>query len=495
MRIALEPDWREIVSRVNDFFSNQRVEAWATGGFIRDCLLGIPSRDLDVTIDADPRNGGKELAAVLGARFVLLDEQRGHVRLLLRSGSGVVDLMPLRAPTIEADLRLRDYTINALAAPLASLASDFVMIDPTGGVFDLDARLVRCTGEEALVDDPLRLLRGVRIANELGFALESRTKGIIAAHAGLIDQPAAERTRDELTRVFNSAEAAPGIRLLDDLGLFPRLFQEMEPARGFEQPKEHAYDVLGHSFAAVHFLDVLVSEHAVGEEMEQALWREFWTGLTWQGARSYLEHRVAPGMTRRGLIKLCGLLHDIGKPGTRTFDAEGRMRFFGHSDAGARLAGGLMRRLRFSRRETGIVRAMIEAHLRPVQLTQSPGGYPGRRAVYKFFRDTGDAGIDTLFLSLADHLATAAHRISLAGFRRHVSLVDHMISVRFSQEEVVKPPRLVTGDDLCATLGIEPSPLVGSLLEAIREARAAGEVQTREDALELARRLLPELSE
>jgi poly(A) polymerase len=189
-------------------------------------------------------------------------------------------------------------------------------------------------------------------------------------------------------------------------------------------------------------------------------------------------------------LKLAGLLHDVAKPETKTFDDTGRMRFFGHADVGAQVCGRVLRRLRFSAREVALVQTMVKAHLRPVQMAQQ--GPPSRRALYRYFRDCGDAGIETLFLSLADHLGTVGPRVSESGWRQHVALVNYILSKRFQEEETVSPPRLLGGDELMAELDLPPGPQVGRLLETLREAQAAGEISTREQALALARAALRE---
>ena len=147
-----------------------------------------------------------------------------------------------------------------------------------------------------------------------------------------------------------------------------------------------------------------------------------------------------------------------------------------------------MHRLRFSSRETALVGEMIDAHMRPVQMAQQ--GAPSRKAIYRFFRDTGEAGIDTLFLSLADHLGTAGPRVDMENWRRHVAVIDYVLRMRLEERVVVEPPKLVDGDDLMSALGIPPGPRLGELLELVREAQAAGAVITRDDAIALARREL-----
>lgn len=489
--LRLEPPVRSLLAKLAAFFSSRGAEAYAAGGFLRDALLGLPLHDIDVVTTADPLTLAPELASAFQARWFPLDEERRLIRILLPDLDLHLDLQPQRGG-IEADLMRRDYTIDAMAVLLPDAAADTVsVLDPTGGLADLEAGQVRAVTEEALQEDPLRLLRGVRLAAQLDFRIEPATAGVIRRYAALISTVAAERQRDEIVRILSTVRAGRGLRLLDEVGLVPHIFPEMEPARGAEQPKEHYWDVLGHSLAAVDALDALLAPQEPPNEPARSLWRDVWSAFGWwQGAAHYLAEEVAPGSRRASILKLAGFLHDIGKPATRTFDETGRMRFFGHQHVGANVAASLMRRLRFSSRETAMVRAMVAAHLRPVQMAQQ--GPPTRRAIYRFFRDTGEAGIETLLLSLADHLATVGPRLNPIGWSQHVALVSYILEKRFADDGVVSPPKLLGGDELMAALGLSPGPLVGRLLEAVREAQAAGEVRTTQEALALAARLAAE---
>ena len=490
-RITVAPDQRQLLARLTAFFDARGAPVHATGGFLRDALLGLTPRDLDLAVAGDSLAVGRALADELGAHFFALDEGRGHVRIVLPDGDVAIDLTPVPG-TIDDDLRRRDFTIDALGASLSQAAAGAVeVIDPTGGLADLEARLVRATSEEALRADQLRPLRGARIAAQLGFEIEPSTREMISRLAAPVAEAAPERQRDELMRMLAAPRAATGIRLLDDLGLLSAVLPELDVTRGVEQPKEHHHDVFGHSIAALEALDALLADEPPADGRSDRLWRELWGALEWwDGGHEYFREPVVAGTLRRALVKLCGLLHDIGKPATKTFEESGRMRFFGHSDTGAEIAGQLMRRLSFSRRERDIVERMIEAHLRPVQMAQDRA--PTKRAVYRYFRATGEAGVDTLFLSLADHLGTVGPNVSWEGFRAHVAVVSHILHLRFVDEDVTSPPKLVSGNDLMRELGLEPGALLGELLETVREAQAAGEVSTREEALALARQQLSE---
>jgi len=157
------------------------------------------------------------------------------------------------------------------------------------------------------------------------------------------------------------------------------------------------------------------------------------------------------------------------------------VRFLGHADKGAVIASGILERLRFSAKEIKLVEIVVRHHLRPMQMSHE--GLPSSRAIYRYFRDTGDAGIDTLFLSLADHLATRGPRLNLAHWQEHVQIVEYILAQRFQEKSVVVPPKLIDGHDLINIFGVSPGPGIGKLLEAVREAQASGEITTREEAL------------
>ncbi len=187
------------------------------------------------------------------------------------------------------------------------------------------------------------------------------------------------------------------------------------------------------------------------------------------------------------LLKLAGLLHDIAKPQTKSIEENGRMRFLGHAKEGACVVEGIMERLRFSARETDMVSKMVEHHLRPGQMG---GEVPSRRAIYRYFRDIGDVGIDTIFLNLADHLAARGPKLELDNWREHTHSLAFVLEERYREESVVALPKLISGHDLIDIYGMAPGPQIGELLEVVREAQADGDVSTREGALSFVQKRL-----
>ena len=360
--------------------------AWLVGGTVRELLSGASPADLDIAVPAGALDLGRVLAARLGGAFVVLDERRGACRVAWRAQ---VDIVDFRAPTLDGDLRARDFTVNALAAPMAALVRDgrAPVTDPTGGLADLATRTVRLAGPRALADDPVRILRGVRLGLRPGWRLDPGVaEASRAAAAPALAAVAGERVRDELVAILAGAGAGAGLRRLDAVGAMAVLVPESLAMRATPQPLPHHFDVWEHSLRTVDAADVLVARAAALEPGGEAL-------------AAHLGERLGAGMTRAEALKLAALLHDVAKPETRT-EVGGRVRFLGHDVLGAERAAVIAGRLRLPRRAAGVVERLVRHHLRPMHLAQA--GPLTRRARYRFFRDLADEARDVLLLATAD---------------------------------------------------------------------------------------------
>jgi poly(A) polymerase len=270
--------------------------------------------------------------------------------------------------------------------------------------------------------------------------------------------------------------------MLDETGLFDALLPEVAAGKGVEQPREHAYDVFEHNLRTVGALDVMLAGTPPG--MADWVWTAVWDAFAWRSheVRDYFAGELTAGHTRAALLRLGGLLHDVAKPQTRARQPDGRIRFFGHSEEGARVAAEMLRAYRFPAREVRWVALLVEEHLRPVQLA-ALGEVPTRRALYRFFRDLGDAAQAVLFLSLADAYAARGPMMTPDAWRRQVAYMNSLLVRSFEDAGIVHPPRLLTGYDIMSALSLTEGPAVGRLLAALEEAQAAGEVRDRDEAL------------
>jgi poly(A) polymerase/tRNA nucleotidyltransferase (CCA-adding enzyme) len=446
---------------------------WLVGGALRELLAGGTPGDLDLAIAGGALELGRRLADRLDAAFVVLDAARGAARLLRRSDGLALDLVDLRAPTLDGDLRARDFTVNALAAPVGDLLrGEAEVVDPTGGLDDLRARIVRPCGPGAIADDPVRALRGVRLAMRGGWRLHPAAEAAIRAAAPLVARVAPERLRDELVGILAEPAGAGGLRALDRLGVLPVLLPESLPMRGTVQPLPHRFDVWEHSLRAVEGVDILLADLDALAPWGPAL-------------RAHLGEDLGGGLTRREALKLAALLHDVSKPETRTVDDE-RVRFIGHDTVGAGRTRAITERLRLSRRAGQVVERLVAEHLRPMHLAQV--GEITRRARLRFFRTLGDEARDLLLLSLADAAALTGTSPLAVWAGTDGDVVRTLMAGVEAEAVAAAAPPLLRGEDVMEAFGLPPGPEVGRLLARAREAQALGLVSTRDEAIGYLRR-------
>jgi len=360
---------------------------------------------------------------------------------------------------------------------------------------------LRAVTAQSLSDDPIRTLRAARLSISLACRIDEQTRALIRAAAPRLAEVSAERVRDELSHIVGLPGLHRSLLLLDELGLLDQVLPEVQAMRGVAQSLPHHWDVFEHTLRALDLLEVLLARligiETQAHEPVAVIAPEFaWAdidrvfGPMRDALHEHLEKMLSDDRPAWLALKWAAVLHDIAKPRTRTVEPDGRTRFFQHEDIGAELAAGRMRALRFSTVEIERAATIVRHHMRPHHLAESS---VSRRATYRFFRDTGEAGVDVLLHALADHLATHGPDLNPDRWAGRLELTRALLDEYFHRrEETVSPPPLISGHEVMAALNLEPGPQVGDILEAVREAQAAGEVKTREEALALAKRMKDE---
>ena len=478
-----------ILRRLLEDLNIDSEEAYLVGGSVRDGILGRPIRDLDMVIRGPVAQVAKSLADSHNGTLVVLDRERQMIRVVFPTKTGSlgptqVDLAPLTTE-IEENLRSRDFTIDAMAVRLDGPTNHELaeIIDPWGGLADLEARVIRAVSPSAFLEDPARLVRAVRLAAELDFAIEAETQALMDRDSGLASGVAPERTRADLYPILAVPGSYRWLRLMEQLGVLRELFPELEEGRGVGQPREHFWDVYDHNLETVRALDQLLDQGRGSED-------EFLSSAQWVGRfAEHFDMDFPSGCPRKSMVKLAGLLHDVAKPRSKTVEASGRIRFFGHHLLGSEMAGAVLKRLRFSRQETRLVEAVVRYHLRPGQMS-ADGELPTPRAVYRFFRDAGEYAIDTVIVNLADYWAARGSLLEREEWDEYSNLCRYILDTGLFKPEAVQVRPLVNGHELMAEFHLSPGPMVGKLLDEIDEARGAGEIATKEEALELAATVL-----
>jgi tRNA nucleotidyltransferase/poly(A) polymerase len=481
-----------LLERVRQALPGDR-PVYLVGGAVRDAMLNRPVHDLDFSLTGNVLAVGRKVADALGAAYYPLDEARETARVVLAEPDGkrrVLDFAALRGPDLESDLRARDFTVNAMALLVHQPEE---LLDPTGGAADLRAKLLRACSPGAFEDDPVRILRGVRLAASLGFRLAPDTLPLMRAAVDELPRVSVERLRDELFRILDGPQPASGLEVLDRMDVLAFLLPELMASKGVSQSPPHQYDVWTHTLHVVRNLDEILNLLAAdydpqgGDSLFHGL-LALRLGRYRKQIQAHLAAALNPDRSLRALLLLAAMYHDSGKPATRSRDEDGRIRFFEHERVGALLVSQRLQRLHLSNEEVERAKTIVCLHMRPLLLAQS-GELPTRRAIYRFFRAAGPAGVEICLLSLADVLAISGVNLSQEQWDHHLAVVRSLLEAWWEHpEETVKPPTLVDGHELITELGLKPGPLIGQMLEAIREAQACGEVMNRDEALDLARR-------
>ena len=482
------------------FFSLQSLlenekDIFLVGGAVRDLFLNRTIHDFDFAVKKNGIHLAHKIAQKLNADFFPLDVERDTGRIIISQDDGskmAVDFASFRGDDLEADLRGRDFTVNAMAIDPKSLS----LYDPLGALPDLRQKILRACSNSTFKDDPVRIIRAVRFAAAFGFHIIPETRSAMKESAGLLSNVSPERQRDEFFRILSGPKPAAGIKALDLLGSLEPVLPELMNLKDVQQTKPHVQDVWLHSLSLVSHLESILG--ALAENYDPDTASNYNHGLLVLKIGRYrkqlAEHLSSfQGNDRswREILIFSALYHDIAKPHKSVQGAEGRIRFWGHEQAGSEIAGGRAHRLALSNEEVVRIERIVTNHMRihfHIQRLQKDKKYPSHRAIYRFFRDTGEAGVDICILTLADVWATYEHTLTPGIWTDSLDVVRIFLEAWWEKrEELIKPPQLIDGIDLMRELSILPGPEVGRLLEAVREAQVTKVVGDRQMAIEYAR--------
>lgn len=451
-------------------------DAYLVGGSVRDLVRSQPPADYDLSVSASPRSVSDELAQRIGGHVVLLGG-RGH-ELFRVVGSGVIiDICQMKGRDIIEDLFDRDFSINAMACRL----TDGAIIDPAGGLKDLERGTVRMLGPQVFDNDPLRLLRAYRMAASLDFRIDAETQEAIGQKADRIYQAAGERIWCELRQILTTPASHRQIAAMAQSTLLTNLFPELIPLQTCTQNRHHALNAFDHSLSAYTALETILAlphRHVL---------------LDYSSDKAIGLHFAKTGDDIFVLLKFSILLHDVGKPKTRSMDTHGRIHFYGHAGYGADLVRQITGRLRMSSRESHLAEFMVRRHHDPLllYLAHQKNKSLSPRARARFFRKCADLSPWVLIHALADEMGKGLPRNTKNRQTDTACFLRGLLAFYFEQiAPLHQQPGLIDGRELMQRLHLKPSPLVGKVLKEIETARLAGEIHDRDGAIAWAKEYL-----
>jgi putative nucleotidyltransferase with HDIG domain len=466
-----------LLSELNAFAENRGIQLYLVGGSVRDLLLNREITDLDFAVDRDAIPFAKAFADRTGEAFVELEDQLPTARVVIRETLLTLDFTQFRAETLEADLRLRDFTINAIAIDLSSLLTQptVKLIDPCHGFGDIEAKRLRFPDPQVVRDDPLRMLRAYRLAAELGFEMPEPTINLIRQHKEELSTVSLERIRDEFIKILNVKNSVVYLRQMDEIRLLSQVIPEIEDMRRVQQGDYHGLNIWEHSLLAIEMFEA----KPVPDVLQ----------LYDSEVQTYLNGTIVYGKKRWHIIKLGLMLHDVGKPAMKTINTENKVRFLDHEKVGAEIAVEIMKRLRLGRKVVNLMNCLVRNHLHIQYLVKSLP--PTRQVMLRFLKNADEDWLGVILLSYADQRASQGRLCSPDGVSKTETVMCKIADLYYNEIlPIVTRGRLITGHDVIQTLGLKPGIRVGRILKHIEALQFEGKIHTPEEALVAAQTFL-----
>lgn len=454
----------EVINKILVSLCSPGTELYLVGGYIRDLILERLCYDRDYVIKGEcAADFAKKAAAFFNGYYVLLDKDFDIARVILPDKKNTLDFAKCFGNDIYEDLKRRDYTVNSISYRIDGLKSS--LTDPFNGMGNINKKIIKAVSEKNLIDDPLRLLRGFRLAAQLNFQIENSTINFINKHKLLIHNVSIERINTELIKLFESGHAASNLILMKNIEFLDEILPEMTSQRKIPPNLHHHLSLIDHSIETVRQIEINISNMP-------------------QWVQERLNQEPAINIKLISLLKIAGLLHDIGKPSTWQIDEQGRHRFIKHEEVGAEIAVNILKHLKFSKNSIKYITKLIKYHIYPSQVLKSDEGVT-EKAVFRMFRRIGEEFPEVIILAISDRLSARGPEISEEIVNNNIKGLYRLLEKYtewLKKEEVL--PKLISGTEIMEILNIPESPQVGRILKTIKEAQIAGDITTREEALD-----------
>lgn len=422
----------EIIQKIKGI---KEYKIFLVGGFLRDFILGRNSRDLDLAIYGD----AKSFSSLFGIPF-RLKEEFDEWRVVYNNR--IIDVLGLNQDIVE-DLKRRDFTINSMAIDIKTLE----FFDPLNGMKDLKNGIIKANSSKNIIEDPIRILRGLRMMCELDFLIEEETMDIFEKYAHLIKNAAPERIHQELVLIFSTPNSFKSIIPEIYEYVFPDFIKMIE----IKGSMNVDYSLIEHSILSLKYLEEIINDDEILKSFRKHIKR-------------YLNKKTY-------LLKIATLLHDIKKPDTLTF--EEKIHFYGHDKEGAEWFKKIGKKLRFSNNEIDYIYTMLKNHmwihlLSTTTLTEKAI----RRIIFRLEEDI----VGLSLFTIADEMASGGNNL-----RRVVDTCNNILGYFYTKKKEIKP--VIMGRDIIKHFNIPEGPEIGRLIRIAQTAYIEGIVKNKKEAI------------
>ena len=460
-------------------------QVWLVGGFIRDLLNDKKECfDIDLTLSFNPFKAAREYAQTTSSGLVILDEERHIIRVVrtLENGkSYTFDLSEFRSDDINGDLKARDFTFNAIAAPLFGTNLNLIktnkleLFDPLSGVDSLKNKIIKPCSQFLFQDDPLRIMRAFRFGALFDSTLSDEILELIDKSKDAIKSISGERIRDELFKIFTVNKSYKWINNIDKSGIFKIILPELDICHGVTQNEWHHLDVFDHSLLSLEKLETALKIPA-----PYPWWNEF---------LDYLSETISSSRTYLQLLKFGCLLHDIGKVPCKEINKDtGKITFHRHEVEGTKIIKTVCERLRLSSKELSYLQNLIKNHMRPGIILQQ--GISDKR-LYRFYNECNRDGVGICMMCLADRFSALGENVEEQYLNTFAAGIYQIMDAFYQQSRITKIKPLLNGNEIMEKFNLKPGPIIKRLLDLLEEAQFSNEITNKEEAIFLLSKELP----
>ncbi len=456
------------IATLHKIAKDENAELFLVGGAVRDYIMGREVRDYDFVIFGNIDKITEKFSDSMDCKCIKYNKKLKTYRIFCKLKN--IDVTEPRGETIDYDLALRDFSINSMAYDLSANK----IIDPQGGIKDIEKKIIRANYARSFLDDPVRILRAFRLAALFRFDMEPKTITQAKQYTDMLKKVSKERIVEELKRFFALNRTFTYILIMDKVGVIDSIFEDLMMTNGCIQSEHHLFDVKTHSLSVYNFIEWSYNR------LERILGKCY---------KKYLIHIIENGTNIITAMKLAALFHDSGKPYSKIIDGAGHAHFPNHELKSLDIFNKYAKKYPFGKRICKLTRFFIVKHVEPAYFYSL-----WKKSLYKddipadFFMEYGDHGVDLLFFALADTLAKG--KISADNREYYIEFLKEMTCYYYNHLKVlIERKSIINGNDLIEHFNISGYEL-RKILKTVKKAEILGNIHTKQEALDFAGSIL-----